>query len=64
MAHLYTSLREKDIEVVERWVALGIYNREGYSAGSDKKLGMDLNDKGLSSSVGDIDSRGKPRSRL
>jgi hypothetical protein len=30
----------------------------------DKELGMDLNERGVSSSTGDFDSRGMPRSRL
>lgn len=64
LSHMFTTLRDKDIEVLERWLDLGIYTREGYSNSSDKKIGMDLNDRGISSSTGDIDSRGKPRSRL
>lgn len=37
---MFTTLREKDIEVVERWVALGIFKEEGYEKGKDWELGM------------------------
>jgi hypothetical protein len=30
----------------------------------DKELGMDMDEKGVSASTGDFDSRGMPRSRI
>ena len=59
----------KHIEVLERWIDLGIYLKNGipdkqYTSKMDKKLAMDTDPMGNPRGVGDIDSRGKPRSRL
>ena len=35
MNHMLISLREKDIEILERWVSLGLYSREKYSQKMD-----------------------------
>ena len=63
------TMTTKNIEVLERWLDFGVYKKNGipekiYTNVMDRKLGMDTDPMGNYRGVGNIDHRGKPRSRL
>lgn len=64
LGHFFTTLRQKDLEVVERWIDNGIFKKEEYDARIDKELALSLDERGKPACEGDMDSRGKIRSKL
>lgn len=60
---MLTTLRDRDIDIVERWVEKGLFVEEGFDGKMDWEIGMGVVD-GKGTGVGDVDGRGVARSKL
>ena len=63
------TMTSKNIEILERWLSFGVYQRFGVpdkvlTVQMDKKLALDSDPLGNPQGTGDLDSRGRIRSRL
>ncbi len=58
------SMRQKDIEVSNRWTKRGLFTQQNYDFKIDRKIGLDLDPTNQINGAGDIDKRGKIRARF
>lgn len=57
-------MRQKDIEISNRWTRRGLFQPEDHDAKTDRRIGLDLDEINQPRGVGDVDGRGKLRARF
>jgi hypothetical protein len=57
-------MRQKDIEISNRWTKRGLFAPEEHNTKTDRRIGLDLDEVNQPRGLGDVDSRGKIRARF